>query len=221
MHKIIAIIACFATTGLIAPAGLGQWTGSIAIAGEGGGEGGGFANGGQQRKKANKAKAPKKAAKKADTVPNTDAIRAPKGNVRRIQDRLEDHARKDNLRGLATSRKRMAAFKRDLDKTFRAAKSTKQQMEANRIYTQLQRYKSQKTNKALRVYADAVLDGLAVLKALDEVKARQAAHKKAQKTKGVGDDIETKVDLDDAVEDYNLSRARVHKAIRGIYPTVR
>jgi hypothetical protein len=138
--------------------------------------------------------------------------------VRRIQDRLEDHARKDNLRGLATSRKRMATLKRDLDKTFRAAKSTKQQMEANRVYTQ---YKSQETNKALRVYADAVLDGLAALRALDEVKARQAAHKTAQKTKGVGDDIETKVDLDDAVEDYNRLRSRVHKAVRGIYPTVR
>jgi hypothetical protein len=49
-QKIIAIITCFATTGIIAPAGLGHWTGSLAIAGEGGGEGGGFANGGQPSK---------------------------------------------------------------------------------------------------------------------------------------------------------------------------
>ncbi len=156
-------------------------------------------------------KAPKsKPAKKKAYVPDTDNLRATKGPQANIHDRLEDYAQDDSLAGLATSLPRLKKFKKSLDRLVNRAKTQQQKIDANNIYTQLQRYKGQKKNKALRTNATRILTALAALAELDRVIAAEKAFYKAKvTTKGIGDDIEAQVDYEDAVKDYNRALKKV------------
>ena len=150
---------------------------------------------------------PKKSAKTKKTpayVPDTDALRARKGPQAKMHDRLEGYAKEDGLAGLATSLDRLKKFRRAFERLVKRAKTAQQKKEANNILTQLQRYRKQSKNKALRANANRILKSLSALEAHDRVVAAEKAFYKAKlTTKSIGDDIEAQVDYEDAVKDYN------------------
>ena len=170
--------------------------GSAAYAG---GDGGG-GNANDTAPKTNQAKPDKTPA----FVPNTDDLRATKGPQTRMHDKLEGYAKKDGLAGLATSLDRLKKFRKAHERLVERAKTTKQKTEANNILSQLQRYRKQNKNKALKANANRILKALVALDAHDRVVAAEKAFYKAKlTTKGIGDDIEAQVDYEDAVKDYN------------------
>lgn len=243
MHRFIAVVVCSAITGLAAPAAFGPATGSVAFAMDGG-EGGEavFQRSSSDKKKQAKNKKIKnqKAAKKkavkpkkvkkakvkkkgkvrnaANAIPNTEKQRVARGPVRDLQEMLENEALKDNLKGLAGSRKRMTKFKKDVDKVFANATSRSKRLEAQKIYDHLAKYRNQRGNKALRKNTKNVLRTMDVLDKLDKAKAARKAFNQAKKTKKIGDDITTGLQYEDARNGFEQARKSLDKAFRALYP---
>ena len=177
--------------------------GTMALAGGGGGD-----QAAPEKKAGSKKKKPKK---KLDYVPDTLSLRSAKYKPQqRMRDKLEDYGQADSLAGLATSLDRIKKFRRDLDKLFSNASTQQRKIDANNILTMLQRYKNQKKNKVLRANADRILKALAALRAHARVVVAEKAFYKAKHlTKDIGDDIEARIEYEDAVKDYNSALKKV------------
>lgn len=170
-------------------------------------------------KKSKKRVAPaKRAAKTQDPakfVPATTMSRH--DSVDYIQEDLEAGARRDNLGRMAGSRKRIAALRAHIDTAFIATQDGKARNEPNLIFAQLNRYRSQKTNKQLRGNAAIVLGAVAAdradAKARDLLTRYRAAAKAGQGVKAAL----LKGDYDDARAEYYSRVRRLPEASRGMF----
>ena len=161
----------------------------------------------------------KPAKKKLAHVPDTDDLRAPKGPQARMHDRLESYARKDGLKGLGTSLKRLKKFRKALDKLIRNARTREEKRKAGEILTQLRRYRNQGKNPVLKENANRILKSLVALDALAVTEAAESAFYEAKlTTKGIGDDLETHEDYKDAVREYEAALKDVPKVPRTQFP---
>ncbi|UXX83423.1 hypothetical protein [Roseovarius pelagicus] len=176
----------------------------------------------QPQKPANKKK-PKKAAKKEPQgpfIPNTDSLRASRnGPAQQAHDKLHKYAKEDNLKGLATSAKRMKAFKSMVDGLVDRAKTAEQKIDANNVYTQLQRYRgAHKKNAALGYYANGILRGLAAMSAYERYMDADGKAAVAERFGDVGKKVDARIALEDARKDYSDARNRVPKGLRPLHP---
>jgi len=193
-------------------AGMSVSTEVFARGGGGGGEASDTA-----AKKETGGTAPKPVKKKA-FVPDTEGLWSTQRSVRKVNTKLHKYATDDSLQGLATSFERLSKFRRNLDRLFSAAKTTKQQTDVNNIYTQLQRYGSQKKNKTLRSNARSILASLAAISELNRAKKKKKEFDKARKTKDPVDDIDARIEYEDACEEYKRALRKVPKNRRGMFP---
>ncbi|WP_272006286.1 hypothetical protein [Roseovarius sp. ZX-A-9] len=214
------------------PGAFGPFIGSAAQAG-GGGADIGYKPSKKGSKKATKKKRPAKpvlkknpkkkaAAKKPEGpfVPDTSALRAKRnGPAQRAQDKLEDYAREDNLKGLATSGKRMRAFKSNVDGLVDRARTSQEKVDANNVLVQLQRYKgARKQNPALAYYAHGILRGLAAMTAYERYLDADGKAAVAERFGDFNQKTDARLALEDARKAYAEARQRVPKALRPLHP---
>lgn len=148
-------------------------------------------------------------------VPDTAISR--NDSVDYIQKDLQTQARRDNLRGMATSLKRVSALRAHIDTAFIATQGSRDRNEPNRIYQQLTAYRNQKQNKELAYFASGLLSAIAAERALAQATGLQAEYRAAGKA---GQDVKAaliKGDYEDARAEYYRKVRRVPEAIRGMF----
>lgn len=136
--------------------------------------------------------------------------------VRDVQSKLAGYARKDKLKGLATTLKRLENFEKQLDAMGRTYTGWRS-VEFNLIYLQLRCYANQKQDKALRKWARGILQALAVIKERDHALSKQEKWRKAKAEKNPVKTVLAEAEYSDARGDYHRAAKKLPKEIKALF----
>ncbi|WP_322867853.1 hypothetical protein U5922_017550 [Aquicoccus sp. G2-2] len=167
-------------------------------------------------KKKTKAKKPVKKTKKpakAKVPVYRDYKDAAYADYVKIQRKLQGYAKKDDLKGLATSRARLEKFVHQIERLSKKARG-KRSVELNRILLQLKRYETQKRDKRLARYAGGILRAFPAFGGEARAKTKLAAYNDAVKTKNPVKTVLKAAEYSDARGDY-------HRAVKALPPDMR
>lgn len=130
--------------------------------------------------------------------------------IRDVQTKIAGYARKDKLKGLATTKKRLENFVRQINKMGDGYSGSKS-IQFNLIFLQLRCYANQKQDKALRKWAAGILKAFGVINLRDIAEAKRAKVKTA---------IEGNNPLSEAFgrAEYSDARGDFHRAVKKLPP---
>ena len=176
-----------------------------------------FAEGGRGPEDGVDKKKPKKKAKnkaKKDTEEKQDPKKfvpattiSKNDSVNYIQEDLEADAKRDNLKRMATSRKRISALRAHIDNAYIATEGSADRNEPNLINQQLAKYRSQKTNTELRGYAGVLISAIAADRADAMARDLLSRYRAAAKA---GEDLKAAL----IKSDYEEARSRYYGKVR-------
>ncbi|MEB8386366.1 hypothetical protein OO012_03920 [Rhodobacteraceae bacterium KMM 6894] len=138
-------------------------------------------------------------------------------SVNYIQEDLEAEAKRDNLKRITTSRKRISALRAHIDNAYIATQGSADRNEPNRINQQIAKYRSQKTNTGLRGYAGVLIGAIAADRA--DAKARDLLWRYRAAAKA-GDDLKAALirgDYEEARSSYYGKVLRLPEAFRTLF----
>ncbi|MDQ2090715.1 hypothetical protein [Marimonas arenosa] len=133
--------------------------------------------------------------------------------VRDIQSKIAGYAKKDKLKGLATTKKRLENFVSQINKMGDSYSGWKS-IEFNLIFQQMQCYANQKQDKALRKWARGILRAFEVIKLRNIAETKRAKVKKAIAEKNPLTEAFARAEYSDARGDY-------HRAAKKLPPEMR
>ncbi|MEH6359902.1 MAG: hypothetical protein V7761_04135 [Amylibacter sp.] len=168
-----------------------------------------------KKKKATKKKAPRK--KKAKISIANDYPQSRIRDIRDFQNWIATHAKKDNLRWIATNEKQLKKFVLGYEK-FKNKYRLLKALEVNKIFTQLKKYAKQKENKELAAYAKGMLHAFNVYDHLRYARGKYDDWKKAPK--GFKKEL-AKRDYEEAQDDYYKSRSKLPRRMIMSFPVIK
>jgi|GEM_PF-4944086 len=167
------------------------------------------------KKKAAKKKAPRK--KKAKVSIANDYPQSRHRDIRDFQSWISTHAKKDNLRWIATNEKQLKKFVLEYEK-FKNKYRGFNALEVNKIFTQLKKYAKQKENKELAAYAKGMLHAFDVYDHLQYARGKYDQWKKAPK--GFKKEL-AKRDYEEAQDNYYKSRSKLPRRMIMSFPVIK
>ena len=172
------------------------------------------------KKKATKKKATKKKAPKKKKAKVSIANDYPQSNIREIRDFqnwIATHAKKDNLKWIATNEKQLKKFVLTYEK-FKNKYRLLKAIQVNKIFTQLKKYAKQKENKELAACAKGMLHAFNVYDHLRYARGKYEKWKKAPK--GFKKEL-AKRDYEEAQDDYYKSRSKLPRRMIMSFPVIK
>jgi len=167
------------------------------------------------KKKATKKKAPRKKKAKVSIANNYPQSRY--RDIRDFQNWIATHAKKDNLKWIATNEKQLKKFVLGYEK-FKNKYRLLKALEVNKIFTQLKKYAKQKENKELAACAKGMLHAFNVYDHLRYARGKYDDWKKAPK--GFKKEL-AKRDYEEAQDDYYKSRSKLPRRMIMSFPVIK
>lgn len=128
--------------------------------------------------------------------------------IRDVQTKIAGYAKKDKLKGLATTKKRLENFVKQINAMGNSYSGWKS-IEFNLIFQQMQCYANQKQDKALRKWARGILRAFEVLKLRDLAEVKREKVKKAIKEKNLLTEAFARAEYSDARGDYHRAAKKL------------
>lgn len=201
INRTLFIIVCFTAFTFVLFSGAGLTPGTAAFASGGGGGGRDV-----QIESSNE-----------ETKGQKSKDKQVRGSLRAVElnlDMLDKEAKRNNLRGLGTSSRRISSLRLSIDTAYDELDGTKHRNEPNKIYEKLRDFANQKDNRELAFFARNILRAIAADRQLHRALEAADRYNKAIKAGKTVEAIDHQIEYEDARSEYHRQGRKIPKKLR-------